>query len=221
MNIAMNFLVVKACVFQFYQLPSCNSFTQQLCFIIFGDIPLVKPWPPVHSFTLITTLFTCFSSLLACWSVFTFVALNHVSHTIRLILYFQQEGKIDNLPGSLGTREFCVLCVRPFNLTEDLCSYGFDNFGFIIEGNLLLHYIIPSTWGSQRTSVDASSQFLAPLPGSISFCKGSYTLPMYFLCYCSCLVSFYLSLFCLFTCSKNKNPKKLEFQQLVFFCLCC
>src|SRR5664279_1728149 len=42
--------------FQFYQLPSCNLFTQQSCFIIIGESPLVKLWPPVHSFTLITTL---------------------------------------------------------------------------------------------------------------------------------------------------------------------
>src|SRR5664279_4624504 len=71
MNIAMNFLVVIACVFQFYQFPSCNSFTQQLCFIILVEIPLVKPWPPVLYFTLITTSFTCFSPSLACWSVST------------------------------------------------------------------------------------------------------------------------------------------------------
>src|SRR5664279_2424540 len=51
--------------FQFYQLPSSISFTQQLCFIILGEIPLVKLCPPVHSFTLITTLFTCFLLFLA------------------------------------------------------------------------------------------------------------------------------------------------------------
>src|SRR5664279_4064092 len=141
MNIAMNFLVVIACVFQFYQLPSCNSFTQQLCFIFLGEIPLAKPWPPVHSFTMITTLFTYFSPSLACWSVFTFIAFSHIFHTIRLIFCFQQDGKIDNLPGSLGTRGFCVLCVGPFNLAEDLFSYWLDNLGFITEGNLLLHYI--------------------------------------------------------------------------------
>src|SRR5664279_1704649 len=123
MDIAMNFLVVIACVLQFYQLHICNSFTQQLCFIILGEIPLVKPWPPVLSFTLITTLFTLFSSLLACWSVFTFIVFNHIFHTIRLIFCFQQDGKIDNLPGSLGTRGFCVLCVGPSNLTEDFYSY--------------------------------------------------------------------------------------------------
>src|SRR5664279_5505207 len=152
--------------FQFYQLPSCNSFTQQLCFIILGEIPLVKPWPPVHSFTLIRTLFTCFSPSLACWSVFTFTAFNHIFHTIRLIFCFQQEGKIDNLPGSLGTRKFCVLCVGPFNLAEALYSYWFDNLGFITEGNLLLHYFTPYTWGSQRVS-----SALSPRSGSVSFLK--------------------------------------------------
>src|SRR5664279_2631337 len=60
MNIAMNFLVVIACYFQFCQLLSCNLFTQQSCFIIIGESPLVKLWPSVHSFTLITTSFTCF-----------------------------------------------------------------------------------------------------------------------------------------------------------------
>src|SRR5664279_475084 len=142
--------------FQFYQLPSCNLFTQQSCFIIIGESPLVKLCPPVHSFILITTLFTCFLLLLACLSVFTFIVFNLIFQTIRLILFIRQDGKIDNLPGSLGTRGFCVLCVGPFNLAKDLYSYGFDNLGFITEGNLLLHYIIPSTWGSQRTSVDAS-----------------------------------------------------------------
>src|SRR5664279_1473464 len=150
MNIAMNFLVVIACFFQFYQLPNCNLFTQQLCFIILGEIPLVKPWPPVHSFTLITTLFTCFSLLLACWSIFTFIVFNHIFHTICLILCIRKDGKIDNLPGSLGTRGFCVLCVGPFNIAEDLYSYGFDNLGSITQGSLLLNYFTPSTWGSQR-----------------------------------------------------------------------
>src|SRR5664279_4246329 len=84
--------------FQFYQLPSCNLFTQHSCFIIIGESPLVKLWPPVHSFTLITTLFTCFLLLLACWSVFSFIVFNHIFHTIHLILCFQQDGKIYNLP---------------------------------------------------------------------------------------------------------------------------
>src|SRR5664279_4798975 len=111
MNIAMNFLVAIACYFQFCQLPSCNSFTQQLCFIIYGETPLVKLWPPVHSFTLITTSFTRFLLLLACWSVFTFIVFNYIFHTIRLILCIQQYGKLDNLPETLGTKKFCVLCV--------------------------------------------------------------------------------------------------------------
>src|SRR5664279_4346559 len=105
---------------------------------------------PVHSFTLITTLFTCFLLLLDCWSVFTFIVFNHISHVICLTLFIQQDGKNDNLPGSLGTKKFCVLCVGPFNLAEDLYSYWFDNLGFIIEGSLLLRYFTPSTWGSQR-----------------------------------------------------------------------
>src|SRR5664279_5694935 len=105
---------------------------------------------PGPFFYIDTTLFNCFSPSLACWSVFTFIAFNHIFHTIRLIFCFQQEGKIDNLPGSLGTRGFSVLCVGPFNLAEDLSSYWFDNLGFITEGNSLLHYITPSSWVSQR-----------------------------------------------------------------------
>src|SRR5664279_416392 len=86
-------------------------------------------------------LFTIISLLVR----FTFIAFNHIFHTTRLIFCFQQEVKIDNLPGSLGTRGFCVLCVGPFNLAEDLFSYWFDNLSFIIEGNLMLRYFTPST----------------------------------------------------------------------------
>src|SRR5664279_5338306 len=148
MNIAMNFIAVIACCFQFCQLPSCNLSTQQSCFIIIGESPLVKLWPPVHSFTLITTSFTCFLLLLACWSIFTFIVFNHIFHTIRLTLCIQQDGKLDNLPGSLGTKKFCILCVGPSNLAEDLYSYWFDNLGFITERSSLLHYFATSTCGS-------------------------------------------------------------------------
>src|SRR5664279_1599496 len=140
--------------FQFYQLPSCNSFTQQLCFIILGEIPLVKLWTPVHSFTLITTLFTCFLLLLACWSVFTFIVFNHIFHTIRLILCIRQDGKLENLAGSLGQRSFVFVCRSTTNLAESLYSYWFDNLGFTIEGNLLLLYIIPSSVPGNYSSIE-------------------------------------------------------------------
>ena len=152
MNIAMNILVIIIACFQFSQLPSCNLFTQQ-CFIIYGEIPLVKLWPPVHSFTLITTLFTCFSLLLACWSVFTLVAFTYIFHTIRLRLCVQGDRKLDNLPGTLGTKGFVFVCRSTSKLAEALYSYWFDNLGFTIERNLLLHYIIPSTWGFPTTSL--------------------------------------------------------------------
>src|SRR5664279_2846345 len=116
--------------FQFYHLPSCNSFTQQLCFIILGEIPLVKPWPPVHSFTLITTLFTCFSPSLACWSVFTFIAFNHIFHTIRLIFCFQQEGKINNLPGSLRETHCCTTSHLPLGVPNG-CIYSDKHTSFV------------------------------------------------------------------------------------------
>src|SRR5664279_1082956 len=121
MNIAMNFLIVIACCFQFCQLPSCNLFTQQSCFIIIGESPLVKLWTPVHSFTLIITSFTCLLLLLACWSVFTFIVHNHIFHTICLILCIQQDGKRDNLPGTLGTKKFCVLCVGLLQTSLKIC----------------------------------------------------------------------------------------------------
>ena len=62
------------------------------------------------------------------------------------------------------------------------------------------------------TGVDntATRVFLAPLPGCIIFSKWSYTLPLYFLCYCFFLVTFYFALFCLFACSKNQKPKKIR-----------
>src|SRR5664279_2472132 len=174
----------------------------------FGESPLVKLWPPVHSFTLITTSFNCFLLLLACLSVSTFIVFNHIFHTIRLTLCIQQDGKLDNLPGSLGTKKFCVLCVGRSNLAEDLYSYWFDNLGFTTEGSLLLRYITPSTWGSQRVSSAPSSEFLAPLPGSIGFSKGGYTLPFYFLCYCF-LLSYFLSSFVLlvYLLKKPKTQK--------------
>ena len=109
--------------FQFYQLPSCNSFTQQLCFTIFVKTPLVKLWPPVHYFTLITTLFTCFSTITSCWSNFTFIAFTRIFQTIRLILCIQQDGKLDDLPRSLGQRSFVFVCRSTTNLAEELYSY--------------------------------------------------------------------------------------------------
>src|SRR5438128_1238915 len=48
--------------------------------------------------------------LLACWSVLIFTVLANTLHTIRLTLYFQQDGKLDNLPGTLGQGRF-VCCV--------------------------------------------------------------------------------------------------------------
>src|SRR5664279_4880513 len=84
----------------------------------------------------------------SCRSVFTLLFYNYIFHTIRLILCIQQDGKLDNLPGKLGTKGFVFVCRSTTNLAED--SYWFDKPWFLTEGNLLLHYITPSSWGSQR-----------------------------------------------------------------------
>src|SRR3954466_4525934 len=38
-------------------------------------------------------------------------------------------------------------------------SYWFDNLGIFTEGNLLLHYISPSTWRNQRGVRELSSPY--------------------------------------------------------------
>src|SRR5664279_5553004 len=92
------------------QLPSCNLFTQHVCLLFYGETPLVKLWPPVHSFTLITTSFTCFSSSFDCWSVCFH---HHFPHHTFNSLVNSKTGRLTTFLESWGQREVCVLCVGP------------------------------------------------------------------------------------------------------------
>ena len=124
---------------------------------------------------------------------------------------FSETGSLTTFLERWGHRSLCFVCRSTSNLAEALYSYWFDKPWFLTEGNLLRATSSPYTWSSQWVVIHVIKQFLAPLPGSISFSKGSYTLPLYFLCYCPCFVLLVL---------KIKNPKILEFQLLVFFLFC-
>jgi hypothetical protein len=92
----------------FFQLPNCNLFTQHIIYL-YGETPLVNCVPRsilLHLYYhLLQTLFTFrkhyFISLQA----------NISFHTIRLILYFQQTGEIDNLTVSWG-KVVWLCCVQ-------------------------------------------------------------------------------------------------------------
>ena len=101
---------------------------------------------PVHSHTLIKTLFLPCSALI--FSLFIF-AFTFIFHTIRLILCIQQAREIDNLPVSLGQSSLIVLCAGSTlgvgatnNLLKCYCSYWIWQPWFLTEGILdttLLH----------------------------------------------------------------------------------
>ena len=133
------------------QLPSCNLFTQHVSYLLWRDTTS-ELWTLVHSFTMIKQPQT------ANCSFFILCNLILIFHTIRLILCFQQAGKIENLPVSLGQSSLIVLCAGSTlvivlrraatnNLLKSCCSYRFDNLGFFLRENLLLNCIIPSSWG--------------------------------------------------------------------------
>ena len=92
------------------QLPSCNSFTQHVSYLLWRDTSS-ELWTPVHSFTLI-------KPQTANIVPFHFMQLNTAFHTIRLILCFQQAGEIDNLTVSLGQSSLIVLCARSMLVIE-------------------------------------------------------------------------------------------------------
>ena len=94
----------------FYQLTSCNFFTQHVSYLLWRDTTS-ELWTPVHSFALIiqpTANTIPFHSL----------QFTTVFHTIRLILCFQQARKIDTLPVSLGQSSLIVLCVGSTSTAE-------------------------------------------------------------------------------------------------------
>ena len=76
-------------------------------FVFFGETPLVKPWTPVLFSSLIQPSLKHFHLCFLPVPFFTFITSNH---SIRLILKFQQDRKIDNLPESWGKREFVFVC---------------------------------------------------------------------------------------------------------------
>ena len=174
------------------QLPSCNLFTQHVSYLLWRDTTS-ELWTPVHSFTLIKQPQNC--------KLFLFHSLqvNIIFHTIRLILCFQQAGEIDNLTVSLGQSILIVLCAGSTSAPDSLVLRRIIfrrwqpsevpllllvrlNLGFILRENLLLDYIIPSSWG---VPTEISSNFSSAVAGETAgFCKGSFTLPISLLCFC-------------------------------------
>ena len=135
----------------FYQLPSCNLFTQHVRYL-YGETPLVNCGPRSNSITLIKPQTANCSFFIRCNLILIF-------HTRRLILCFQQAGEIDNLTVSLGQSTVIVLCVQvhvgdrvapcepPTTFWRIVTPTGSINLGFILRENLLLGYIKPSSWG--------------------------------------------------------------------------
>ena len=106
--------------------------------IYYGETPLVNcgPWSILLHMIIQSTASTDLSNSLQT---------NIIFHTIRLILYFQQAIEIENLTVKLGKSILVVLCVGSKStgavdtFIRDLISYWFDNLGFILRENLLLH----------------------------------------------------------------------------------
>ena len=105
-NAQMNLIVdtttctCMLCTFQYCQLPSCNSFTQHVSYLLWADTTS-ELWTLVHSFT---------SEIqpTAIIVLFHFLQANIIFHTIHLILCFQQAGEIDTLTDSSGDRKSVV-----------------------------------------------------------------------------------------------------------------
>ena len=127
------------------QLSSCNLFTQHVSYLLWRDTTS-ELWTPVHFLILIKPPTAIICSLLLS-------ALITVFHTIRLILCFQQAGEIDNLSVSLGQSSLLVLCAGSTSVAplttfwRTSVSSWFDKPWSYFKGKLLLHYIIPSSWG--------------------------------------------------------------------------
>ena len=62
---------------------------------------------PDPIFLIDTTFFKLLSSLFLCCTIFTLIVLHY---SIRLVLQFQQDRKIDNLLGKFGQERVFVLC---------------------------------------------------------------------------------------------------------------
>ena len=108
-NAQMNFIVdtmTCTCIVMLLstcQLPSCNFFTQHVSYLSWRDTTS-ELWIQVHSFT------SDYKST-AIITLFIFLQVTIIIHTIRLILCFQQAGEFDNLTLTLGQNILVVLCV--------------------------------------------------------------------------------------------------------------
>src|ERR1041385_3506535 len=104
----------------------------------------------------------------------------------------------------MGTKLFVSVCrstsVAPLTPTYHIWSPTGDKPWYLTEGNLLLRYITPSTWGLPTKGEKPSSEFLAPLPGTPSAKIGELHTTLY-LCFLVLLV--YLLVFL----SYMKNQK--------------
>ena len=170
-NTQMNFIVdtmTCTCIIMLLstcELPSCNLFTQHFSYLSWRDTTS-ELWTPVHSFTSEYTIYCKHCSLY-------FLQANIIFHTIRLILCFQQASEIDTLSVSLGQSILVLLCADSTSTSivdtfeNILNSYQFDNLGFLLRENLLLHSSYLSLGVSQRACVSRAIKlfFLAPLPG--------------------------------------------------------
>ena len=96
----------------FCQLPNCNLFTLHVSYLLWRDTTS-ELCTPVHSFTLI---------IQPAANIVPFHSLQFttVFHTICLILYFQQAGKIDNLTVSLGQSILIVVCAVSTSAPDSL-----------------------------------------------------------------------------------------------------
>ena len=133
------------------QLPSCNLFTQHVCFL-WRDTTS-EPMAPGPIFLIDTTSFKHFHH---CFFVVPFLLL--LLPNTRYILYssFHQDWKIENLSEIWGQQKI-VCCVQvPRLLTCQTASNLLQVFEVLLVdkpwfhnwGKSPLDYIIPSSWGN-------------------------------------------------------------------------
>jgi hypothetical protein len=92
----------------FCQLPNCNLFTQHVIYL-YGETPVVNCGPRS---ILLHILLSTASTVYFLKALFIYLLqTNILFHMIRLILYFQQTSKMDNLTASWG-KAFRLCCVQ-------------------------------------------------------------------------------------------------------------
>jgi hypothetical protein len=103
-NSQMNLIVILMIFVRLLYSINCPTIIclPSMLFILWRDTTS-ELWTPVHSFTLLLP----FTFLLA---LFTFLQTTIFYHSIRLILYLQQTGEIDNLAVSWDKVLGCVVC---------------------------------------------------------------------------------------------------------------